>query len=322
LRHPSINGGWANVKGQDQLAIASRLVVYASLGGNVLEAVAKFGAASLSGSSSMLTEAVHTTANLANQVLLLIGDTRSRTKADASHPFGYGMEIYFWTSMVAILVLLTGGAFSIFQGFRSIMNPELIHMPMVSVGVLILSGLFELGSFVLGYRQYKKVAASHVIPGEPVGLWKFIKRSKDPNLYESLLEDCAALLGIAVALVGVGLNAYAHLLWADGAASLAIGGLLVLDAYFILWATRSLIAGESAALPFRLDIEKAVRGMPWSGQVADVATLHMGPAVVLVALRLHVSNLNESLDSAVLKDMEERVRAVDERIKEVVFRLG
>jgi divalent metal cation (Fe/Co/Zn/Cd) transporter len=111
-------------------------------------------------------------------------------------------------------------------------------------------------------------------------------------------------------------------LWADGAASLAIGGLLVLDAYFILWATRSLIAGESVALPFRLDIEKAVRGMPWSGQVADVATLHMGPAVVLVALRLQVSNLNESLDSAVLKDMEQRVRAVDERITEVVFRLG
>jgi divalent metal cation (Fe/Co/Zn/Cd) transporter len=111
-------------------------------------------------------------------------------------------------------------------------------------------------------------------------------------------------------------------LWADGAASLAIGGLLVLDAYFILWATRSLIAGESVALPFRLDIEKAVRGMPWSGQVTDVATLHMGPAVVLVAVRLRVSNLNESLDSAVLKHMQERVRAVDERIKEVVFRLG
>jgi divalent metal cation (Fe/Co/Zn/Cd) transporter len=185
-----------------------------------------------------------------------------------------------------------------------------------------MSGLFELGSFVVGYRQYKKVAASHVILGESVGLWKFIKRSKDPNLYESLLEDWAALAGIAVALVGVGLNAYAHLLWADGAASLAIGGLLGLDAYFILWATRSLIAGESVALPFRLDIEKAVRGMPWSGQVADVKTLHLGPAVVLVALRLHVSNRNESLDPAVLKDMEERVRAVDERITEVVFRLG
>jgi divalent metal cation (Fe/Co/Zn/Cd) transporter len=229
------------------------------------------------------------------------------------------MEIYFWTSMVAILVLLTGSAFSMFQGLRSMWNPELIHMPMISVGILILSGLFELGSFVLGYRQYKKVAASHVIPGESVGLWKFIKRSKDPNLYESLLEDWASLLGIAVALVGVGLNAYAHLLWADGAASLAIGGLLVLDAYFILWATRSLIAGESVALPFRLDIEKAVRAMPWSDQVADVATLHLGPAVVLVALRLQVS---DSLDPAVLKDMEQRVRAVDERIRDVVFRLG
>jgi len=316
------NGGWANAKGQDQLTVASRLVVYASLGGNVLEAVAKFGAAYLSRSSSMLTEAVHTTANLANQVLLLVGDTRSRKKADASHPFGYGMEIYYWTSMVGILVLLTGGAFSILQGVQSIRHPALINRPMVSVGILILSGVFELGSFFLGYRQYKKVAASHVIRGEPVGLWKFIKRSKDPNLYESLLEDLAALLGIAAALVGVALNAYANLLWADGAASLAIGGLLVLDAYFILWATRSLIAGESAALPFRLDIEKAVRNMPWSGQVADVTTLHLGPAIVLVALRLRVLSRNGSLDSAVLKDMEERVRAVDERITEVVFRLG
>lgn len=322
MRCLSIDGGWAKVKGQDQLATASRVVVYASLFGNVLEALAKFGAASLSRSNSMLTEAVHTTANLANQVLLLIGDTRSRRKADASHAFGYGMEIYFWTSMVAILVLLTGGAFSIFQGVRAIRNSQLIDRPVVSVVVLLMSGLFELGSFVVGYRQYKKVAASHVIPGESVGLWKFIKRSKDPNLYESLLEDWAALAGIAVALVGVSLNAYVHLLWADGAASLAIGGLLVLDAFFILWATRSLIAGESVALPFRLDIEKAVRSMPWSGQVADVATLHLGPAVVLVALRLHVSNSNESLSPAVLKDMEERVRAVDERITEVVFRLG
>ncbi len=121
---------------------SSTRVVYAALLGNVLVAICKFGAAALSGSSAMLTEAIHSTADTVNQVLLLIGTWRSRARADASHAFGYGMEVYFWTFVVAVIVLLAGGVASIWQGAMQIDAPEEIKSPLVSLAVLAISALF------------------------------------------------------------------------------------------------------------------------------------------------------------------------------------
>ena len=304
------------------MADGSTKVVYAALAGNVLVAVTKFGAAALSGSSAMLTEAVHSTADCTNQILLLIGNRRSRAPADSTHEFGYGGEVYFWAVVVAGLVLLVGGVASIVEGIVELRHPTPVRSPAISLGVLALSVVFEGGSLLISRRESKRVVASHPIPGQAVSLWQFIKRSKDPNLYEALLEDAAALIGIAIAAAGIILNVELDLLWADGVASLCIGLLLVAVAWVIQDATRRLVGGEPVASALRRDLIRALDASATIAGHTDLRTLHLGPRVVLVTLTVKWrdgrSSEGLSLD---LDQLTAELRAVDERIVHVFFRL-
>lgn len=177
----------------------STRTVQAALIGNALVAATKFIAAALSGSASMLTEAVHSTTDTANQILLLFGNRRSAQHSDRSHNFGYGMEIYYWTFVVAIMILFSGGIFSVYMGWSRILHPQPVHTVWLSLTVLGLSALFEGASFAVGYRQYRALVAEYDVPKSAANLWTFIKVTKDPNLYETLLEDGAALIGLALA---------------------------------------------------------------------------------------------------------------------------
>ena len=302
------------------MADGSTKVVYAALTGNLLVAFSKFAAAWLSGSSAMLTEAIHSAADTINQVLLLIGTKRSRARADASHAFGYGMEVYFWTFVVAVIVLLAGGVASIWQGVAELDSPHAIRSPLVSLGVLVLAGVFEGSSFAVGYREFKRQVAGRKFRGKPVGMWRFIKLSKDPNLYESLLEDSAALIGIGIAAVGVIASAYLHALWADGAASIAIGVLLIADSLVIAQATRSLVAGESVTPHVLAEIRRLLKEAPNPPEVAEIKTLHLGPRTIIVTLTLarNAGKAEANLEKT-LRDTAERVRAADPRIKFVYF---
>jgi divalent metal cation (Fe/Co/Zn/Cd) transporter len=197
--------------------------------------------------------------------------------------------------------------------------PHPISSPKLSLAVLLVSAIFEAGSFSVAYKQYKKVVATHRIPGQSISLVRFIKWSKDPSLYESLLEDGAALAGLAVAAVGIVASAYFGLLRADGAASVLIGMILVANAIAILVATRSLVAGEAVAPPVLRDLRSAVEGHPWSDRVADLATLHLGPSCILVAVTLLPG---AGLDEQLGHEIERRLMATDPRILEVLFRLG
>ena len=298
----------------------SSKVVYAALAGNALVATSKYIAAALSGSSAMLTEAVHSTADCTNQLLLLIGVRRGKLPADPTHPFGYGMEIYFWTFVVAMLVLLAGGAYSIYRGVAGLAHPRPIGAPELSLAVLALSALFEGASFRVGYRSYKKLVARHRIPGQSIGLIQFIQLSKDPGLYESLLEDGAALAGIAVAAAGIVGSAYCGMMSADGAASLVIGLILVANGFAILIATRSLVAGEAVAPTVLYDLWASVRGQPWSDRVSALDTLHLGPSCILIAVTL--SPQDGGYSDQLVREIERRLKATDPRIVEVLFRYG
>jgi len=301
------------------MADGSSRVVYAALAGNILVAASKYIAAVLSGSSAMLTEAVHSTADCTNQLLLLIGVRRGKLPADPSHQFGYGMEIYFWTFVVAVLVLLAGGAYSIYRGASELAAPHPIESPELSLAVLFVSAIFEGASFRVGYKQYKKVVAAHRIPGQTITLVQFIKLSKDPSLYESLLEDGAALAGLAVAAAGIVGSAYFGVFRADGAASLLIGLILVSNGIAILVATRSLVAGEAVAPPVLHDLRAAIQSRPWTNRVSDLATLHLGPTCILVAVTLLPGSGN---DEQIGHEIERRLKATDPRIIEVLFRFG
>jgi cation diffusion facilitator family transporter len=300
----------------------STMVVYAALAGNVLVALAKFGAAALSGSSAMLTEAIHSSADSANQLILLLGNKRSRAPCDESHPFGYGMEIYFWTFVVAVMVLIAGGVASIYEGVARLSHLQPIERPLLSLGVLGASAVFEASSLAVGYRAFKRVVRGRKVDGQAVSLWRFIEISKDPNLYETLLEDSAALIGIGIAIVGVVTSAYFKLLMADGIASIAIGVLLVADSVIIARATRSLIAGESAASLVVDGIHDLLRKHPAALHVSRVATLQLGPKTILVALTI-VPDPDASLaDTAQqLHETTDRLKGFEPRIAHVLFRM-
>jgi cation diffusion facilitator family transporter len=262
-------------------ADGSTRVVYAALAGNVAITVAKLVAYVMSRSSAMLTEAIHSLVDSTDQILLLIGQSRGRRPADPDHPLGHGMETYFWSLIVAVMVLLLGGGASLYQGVLHLLAPKPIESAALNFAVLGIAAVFEGSTLAIGFREYKRV-----VRGRDVPLWRFIHVSKDPSLYASLLEDSAALVGITFAALGVLGSAVFHLRWADGAASIAIGGLLTAVAIVLANETRSLIAGEAVAPPVMAEIKRLLNADARIETVVEVATLHLGPRSVLVALTL------------------------------------
>jgi cation diffusion facilitator family transporter len=294
----------------------SARVVYAALTGNIAIAVAKFVAYAISGSSAMLTEAIHSLVDSADQILLLVGLSRGRRPPDESHPLGHGMEAYFWSVIVAVMVLLLGGVASLYQGVQHILAPEAIRSPAISFTVLGIAAVFEGSTLAVAYREFKRV-----VHGRDVPLWTFIHLSKDPNLYASLLEDSAALVGIAIAALGVLGSAIFHVGWADGAASIGIGGLLTAVAFVLANETRSLIAGEAVAPAVMAEIKRLLNADARIDTVVDVATLHLGPKSVLVALTLTFTSEMSLPDlRQAIRDLTNALKQADARIAYVYVR--
>jgi cation diffusion facilitator family transporter len=179
------------------MAKGSTLVILVALAGNLAIAIAKFVASWISGSTAMYTEAIHSLVDTGDQILLLVGQKRGERPPDARHPLGHGMETYFWSFIVALMVFLLGGVLSVYEGVRQILEPEPVVSPWISLGVLAIAATFEGTSFRIAYREYRRV-----VRGRSTRLWDFIKASKDPALFSVLLEDSAALIGIGMAAAG------------------------------------------------------------------------------------------------------------------------
>ncbi|MDB5499919.1 MAG: hypothetical protein JWP28_3950 [Phenylobacterium sp.] len=299
-----------------RIAEGSTRVVLAALAGNGAIALAKFVAAGLSGSTAMLTEAIHSLVDTGDQLFLLIGQKRGKRPPDETHPLGYGMETYFWSFVVALMVFVLGGVLSIYEGVRHILEPEPVVSPWISLGVLAVAAVFEGASFRLGYREYKRV-----VRGRPVRLWEFIRISKDPSLVSVLLEDSAALVGIVLAAAGVIAASLFHIAWADGAASVAIGLLLSCVAFVLANETRSLIAGESVA-PIVMDRLKAtLANIDCIMRLDEITTLHLGPGAILVALTLDFRpNSTTQLIDAAIVEITKCLQETDGRVAYVYVR--
>lgn len=295
---------------------SSTTVVYAALAGNLAIAATKFVAFALTGSSAMLTEAIHSSVDTGNQGLLLLGLARARKPPSQTHPFGYGMEVYFWAFVVALLIFALGGAFSIYEGVLKILRPEPIGRAWINFLVIGLAVLFEGGSFLVAWKEFRVLTR-----GTP--FLRAIRRSKDPSVFAVLLEDGAALAGLAIAALGVAGSAVFGIAWADGAASVAIGVLLVAVAIFLANETRSLLTGESASPR----IVEAVRGMlaadPRIDTVAEVLSMHLGPQEILLGVTL---DFHDDLTAGEIEDAADdfatRIRAIDARITRVFVRSG
>ncbi|HEY5412641.1 MAG TPA: cation diffusion facilitator family transporter [Caulobacteraceae bacterium] len=298
------------------MAEGSKRVVLVALAGNLTIAVIKLIAWIFTRSSAMLTEAIHSLVDCGDQVLLLVGQSRGSRPPDETHPLGYGMETYFWSFIVALMVFSLGGAVSIYEGAVRLQHPADMSRPWINYLVLATSALFEGASFMAAYREYRRV-----VHGRDVHLWRFLQLSKDPNVFSTLLEDGAAMIGLAIAALGVTLSGYLGWRWADGLASILIGLLLVAVALFLGNETRSLIAGEAAAGP----VVEAVRAVIGDDDrvisLEEVLSLHLGPNAILFAATLKFrTDLSGDEVQAAAGDLTRAIRRADPRITRAFLR--
>ncbi len=261
------------------MASGSKKVIYAALTGNGLIAITKFFAASVTGSSAMLSEAIHSMVDTGNQGLLLYGLKRSKRPPDAAHPFGYGSELYFWCFVVAILIFGLGAGISFYEGISKLMNPHPISSPHINYIVLSLAIVFEAGAWWIAYKEFGKVRGNF-------GLFEAVQRSKDATIFTVLFEDTAAMLGLIAALIGIAAADKLGIVWADGAASVSIGIILAGTASFLAYETKGLLIGESASREVTQGVRGIVARAKTVKHVNELRTMHMAPNDILLALSL------------------------------------
>ena len=277
--------------------------VLAALGANLGIAVTKFIAFLITGSASMMAESVHSLADSANQVLLLVGRRRSRRAGTEQHPFGFGLESYFYAFVVAVVLFTVGALFSVYEGVHRIAHPEKVTDPVVALAVLAVAIVLE----SLSLRTALAAAASEL---RSRGLRRFIQQAKAPELPTVLLEDMAALTGLVVALAGVTMATITGNGRWDGAGSLAIGVVLGLVAVILAIEMKSLLIGEAATADTERAVVTALEDSPELEQVIHLRTLHLGPDSLLIAAKVAVrpqasgSAIARAIDTA-----EQRVRA-------------
>ncbi len=282
----------------------SNRAIIAALAANIGIAVTKFIAAAISGSASMFAEAIHSVADSGNQLLLIVGGKRSRRQATDAHPFGYGRSRYIYAFMVSIVLFSIGGLFSIVEGVSKLQEPHELEAAWLPLSVLAVSIVLESFSLRTALREAKKERGSQ-------SLVQFIRHAKSPELPVVMLEDMAALLGLALAFAGIGLTVITGNPMFDALGTLAIGALLLAVAVILGAETSSLLIGEGATDGDTAQIRKALEGAPGVSSVIHMKTLYLGPEELMLAAKIAVDASASAQDIArVIDEAEAAVRAV------------
>jgi cation diffusion facilitator family transporter len=250
----------------------------------------------------MFAEAVHSTVDTGNQTLLLVGMNRAERPADARHPFGHGMEIYFWAFVVAILLFGLGAGVSFYEGVQKLANQEPLRNAVWNYVVIGFAILFEAGAWIVAWREFDRVRGK-------LPVLRAVRQSKDPALFTVLFEDTAALMGLVAALAGVFAADRLGLLWADGVATLVIGAILATAALLLAIETKSLLIGEAASPALVEDVIGVAGRAGFVDAVNEVRTMHFGPADVLVNLSV------DARDHLTAGAVEAGVSALEAEIK-------
>jgi len=278
------------------------IVLYGALAANLGIGVAKFVAAAITGSSSMLTEGFHSCVDSGNQILLLYGQKAAKRPPDHIHPFGYGRELYFWAFVVAILIFAVGAGVSIYEGFVHIANPEPLRDPLINYIVLGFAFLLEGGSWLLALREFGAAKGNR-------GWWQAIRRSKDPAAFIVLFEDSAALAGLAVAAIGVWASHHFAEPRVDGIASIVIGCILTLVAILLARESKGLLIGERADPDIVEAVRKIVAAHPAIERVNHVRTIHTAPDSIFVAISA------DFRDAVTMGEGETMIEAIETELK-------
>jgi cation diffusion facilitator family transporter len=280
-------------------------VVYAALAGNLLVAATKAAAAAWTGSSAMLSEAIHSVVDSGNEVLLLYGQHRAAQRPDPEHPLGHGRELYFWSFIVALLIFAIGSGASIYQGVAHLRNPQPMENPWVNYIVLALATVFEGGSWMFAVQRYHHLRAAR----GRLGFYEAFRKSKDPPSFMVLFEDSAALSGILIAAVGTFAATHWHRPELDGVASILIGLVLGTIAIMLARESKSLLIGESASSEFTKSIMDIAAQNPAVLRVNGMLTAQLAPDQIVVALSLEFS------DELRVPELEERVIEIERSIR-------
>src|SRR5665647_860542 len=284
-------------------AAHSKTVVYAAAAGNLMVALTKFIAAWWTGSSAMLSEAIHSVVDTGNQLLLLYGMRRAARPPDADHPLGHGRELYFWSFIVALLLFTLGACVAFYEGVEHIRHPNAIVDAGVSYIVYACALLFEGTSLAIALKEFRKAKGD-------AGYYEAIRRSKDPPTFIVLLEDSAALIGLAIAAAGTYAAVYFAMPELDGAASIGISMVLGVTAFALARESKGLLIGEPASPRLRDAIIGIARDIDGIESAQIVFSVHMAPDQVIAALSMEFG------DGLETPEIEQAIDALERAIHE------
>jgi cation diffusion facilitator family transporter len=299
------------------MAASSKRALFGAMAANIGIAATKFIVGALTHSTVMIAEAIHSLVDTGNSGLMLIGRARSRRGPDPEHPFGYGMELYFWSFLVAMVIFGGGACLSIYQGVVALLHPRPTTHLWPNYLVIGAAAVFEASSLVIGWREFAAYRREKHFVGSMLAV---MRESKNPAIFVTVLEDLAALAGLAVAAIGLTLD---HLLDApsfDAIASIVIGAILVFEAALLGVETQGLITGE-AVRPILLDrIRDVVARHRAIGAIEEIRTLQLGPDAVLLLLGVRLSRQlpTGELEEA-SKRLTDELRSISPTIAHVAF---
>jgi len=295
----------------------SSKVIFAAIAANLGIAVAKFVVAGITGSAAMLAEGIHSAVDTGNELLLLIGEHNSEKKPDARHPFGYGKVVYFWALIVALSVFTLGGGFSIYHGIHAILHPETPTDPLWNYVVLGVAACFEGYSWNVSRMELNKVKK----PG--ANLWQAFRGSKDAAVFTVFIEDSAALLGIVVAVAGIGLGQLTGNPYYDPGASVVIGLILVGAAFMLARETGALLVGETMGVDQTTKLRAIFDADPQIDAVGKLLSMQMGPDEVLLTASVQFKRgmRIDEVETAIAR-LEQRVNEQFPEIKQIYFESG
>lgn len=262
---------------------SSRRALYGAMAANLAIAVVKFVVGTLTRSTVMITEGIHSLVDTGNSSLMLLGEFRSRRPPDDQHPFGYGMELYFWSFLVAMVVFGGGGGVSMYEGLRAMFHPRAVTRLWPNYLVIGASGIFEGISLVVGLREFGAYRREKRFAGSALAV---MRASKNPAIFVTVLEDSAALIGLGIAALGLTASHLLGLPVLEAVASVLIGVVLMLEAALLGFECRGLIIGEAARPMVIAGVRRVLARHPQVGPVEAVRTLQLGPEAVMLILHL------------------------------------
>lgn len=291
------------------MAGSSKKAIYGAIVANTLIAVAKFIASFFTGSSSMLSEGIHSLVDTGNGILLLFGIKRSKLPADKEHPFGYGKEIYFWSFVVAILIFALGGGIALYEGIHHILHPKPLDSLIWNYTVLGVAILIEGNALRIAMREFNKNRGAKPF-------MKAIRESKDTSTVAIVIEDGAAVLGLFIALICVFLGQVTGILYFDGIGSSLIGLLLISVSWFFAIECKGLLIGEGLLKTDLQTISEILSARPQVAEFKAPLSMYLGPNEVLLNMDIMFS------DNMTTDEIEKEIDEIEQQISKEIPKIN